>query len=64
MTEAIKRAGTTDSKAICDEIANLKDFEGASNVFSFDENYIGGTMNVFVQIEEQTPKVLGTASAK
>lgn len=64
VTEAIKRAGSTDAEAICNEIANLKDFEGASNIFSFDENHIGGTMNVFVQIENQSPKVLGTASAK
>lgn len=64
ITEAIRRAGTTDADAVCQEISNLTDFEGASNIFSFDENHVGGTMNVFVQIEDLTPEVLGTASAR
>lgn len=64
ITEAINRAGTTDADAICEEISNLKDFEGASNIFTFDERHVGGTMNVFVQIEDQVPEVFGTASAR
>lgn len=62
IVEAIRTAGTTDSAAVCDAIANMKDFEGASNIFSFDENHVGGTMNVLVQIENQSPVVLGTTS--
>lgn len=62
--EAIQNAGTTDSDAICKALEELQDFEGASNVFTFDENHVGGTMVVLVQIEDMIPEVIGTASAK
>ncbi len=36
--EAIKRAGTTDTVKIREELAKMKDFVGASGVISLDEN--------------------------
>lgn len=62
--EAINNAGSTQSDAICKALEELKDFESASNVFTFDANHVGGTMVVLVQIEDLIPTVIGTASAK
>jgi branched-chain amino acid transport system substrate-binding protein len=36
--DAIKRAGTTDTEKVREELANTKDFEGAAGVITLDEN--------------------------
>ena len=44
-------------------LEKIENFECASNVFTFDENHVGGTTVLLVEIQDKQPVVLGTASA-
>lgn len=61
--EAISKAGSTESDAICEALENISGFECASNIFTFNEKHVGGTMVLLVQIQDMQPVVLGEASA-
>ncbi|MFT4175607.1 MAG: ABC transporter substrate-binding protein [Luteolibacter sp.] len=52
LADAIKRAGTTDSIALRDAIAETKDFNGASGKFSLNENRDAVKALVFIQIKD------------
>ena len=61
--EAIKNAGSIENDEICAALEKIENFECASNVFTFDENHVGGTTVLLVEIQDKQPVVLGTASA-
>lgn len=64
IVEAIKIAGSTDKTAIKNAFSTIKDFQSASNIFTFNEKNVGGTSVLVVQIENGVPKVLESISAK
>lgn len=56
--EAIKIAKSTDKNAVKQALASINEFNGATNTFSFDENNVGGTRALVVQIKSGTPRVI------
>ena len=58
------RAGTTDSKALRDAIAQTKNFSGATGTISMDANRNADKPLVVVQIKDKTFKYLATANEK
>jgi branched-chain amino acid transport system substrate-binding protein len=51
LADAIKRAGSTDGKAVRDALAATKDLEAASGTFSLNENRDAVKALVFIKIE-------------
>jgi branched-chain amino acid transport system substrate-binding protein len=57
LCDAIKRAGTTDSKALRDAIASTKDFAGASGVITIDENRNARKPIVILEIHDGKTRI-------
>jgi branched-chain amino acid transport system substrate-binding protein len=51
MADAIKRAGSTDGKAIRDALGATKDFPGASGVTTIDEQHNAKKAIVILEIK-------------
>jgi branched-chain amino acid transport system substrate-binding protein len=60
LADSIKRAGTTDSKALRDAIASTKDFHGASGIITIDENRNARKPIVILEIQDGKTRIADT----
>jgi branched-chain amino acid transport system substrate-binding protein len=60
MADAIKRAGSTDGRAIRDALAHTKDYPGASGDITMDAHRNAQKPIVILRIEDDKPRFIAT----
>jgi branched-chain amino acid transport system substrate-binding protein len=64
LINAIKTGKSADPTAIKNALASTKNYQGALTVFTFNEQHVGGTGAMIVQVVNGVPQVLQSVSAR